>query len=464
MTLLLNLLVKPASLLVESLTHNEIDHEQWAIYTSLFSFAFIFSVFSDFGINQLTTKTIANSTDNFKKDYPSLFFLKIILSGSFPFLMLIPGYLIGYRGIELEFLFWISLTHGLIHVMSFFRANIQGFQLFKIDAFVSNFDKLFFILFLLVLYFTNYTSVQQVINARLASMLLTLIAIGILLYKNNAWLRPIKPTYKNALSLLKQSMPFAFIIVLYSMNERIDQVMIERLSPLKSDASIYAAAYRWLDAAMMYLWIILPLFFARFSYQDITIEAKKKLLTAGLGLTSIPLIVVCIFSIFHGQLLFLPFTNSSPSEIELMNSCFQILSIALLLQGCFAILSTYLTSNNETSSISYLLGLSILINIVLNYYFIPTYGALAASYTTLISTLVLSLGYVIVFIIKKPFTLPYLSWLKIAVIFTGAYYLGFWIDTYDLQWYLFLPIIGLAVLLAGLGTKLIDLSVLKNND
>ncbi len=44
---------------------------------------------------------------------------------------------------------------------------------------------------------------------------------------------------------------FAFITLLYGLNERIDMVMLERLAS-PAEASYYAGAYRWVDAVMMY--------------------------------------------------------------------------------------------------------------------------------------------------------------------------------------------------------------------
>lgn len=459
--MLLNLLVKPASLLVESITHNQVSHDDWATYTSLFSLGFVFCALSDLGINQFLTKTIASDTNNFKKEYPFLFSIKLVLSVLFPFSMLLVGKLMGYTANELLFLFWLSFSHGLIQLISFFRSSLQGFQLFKQDAYAANFDKLFFIGFLLVLYFTHATTIEGVIHARILSLLVTLLLLFFLLKAKQAWLNPVLPTKNTTKLLLSNALPFAFITILYSMNEKIDQVMIERLALDRSEASIYAAAYRWLDAAMMYLWIVLPLFFARFSYRELNKTDKQQLLTIGLGITSTPLIVVSIYSLFYGDTLFQLFSNSNQTEIALMTQCFAILSIALLLQGCFAILSTYLTANNETKSVSILLTLSIALNISLNYYFIPSYGALAAAYTTLLSTLFLSLGYVFLFLQKKIFTLPYQSWSKIILIFTCTYAIAYYLHSIHTQWFVFLPVIGTIVLASAFATKLIDLSALK---
>lgn len=419
---------------------------------------------ADWGINQATTKSIASEESNFQSEYPKFFLLKLSSCFLFPFIVLIPGYIIGYTSHQLEMLFWISWIHAFIQLFTFYRANIQGFQLFKIDAFASNFDKLFLVIALSFLLFKEDFTIQEVINSRIISLALTIGLISIILLRYKAWLLPLIPKKGEAISLMKKALPFALIMFLYTVNERADMVMIERLAINKAETSYYSAGYRWLDAAMMYLWIILPLFFARFSFRDIALNEKSHLLKAGIGLTATPLIAIAIFSLFHGDLFFIMFENSSKHEIQLMTSCFQILCIVLLINGCFAILSTFLTSQDYTKHVNYLIIISIVFNITLNAIYIPQYGSIAAAYSTLASTSLLSFGYIFIFIKEKIFSLPYMTWVKIGGIFTASYFLGEFINGYNIAWHLFLVMIGFFVLGSSIATKLLDLSVLKNKD
>lgn len=341
--------------------------------------------------------------------------------------MVLIGMVLNYTINQLWFLFWIALSYSAFQLFQLFRAKIQGFQLFQLDAFASNFEKVFFSSLLVILLIINATSLSTVVYGRLISIFLAIILIILILKKKNTWLNPKYSGLSETNRLIKLSLPFALIILLTGFNEKIDQVMLERLADQREDTSLYAAAYRWLDAAMVYLWIILPLFFARFSYHEIGKNEKYNLLEASIGITSIPLLIVLLFSIFHGEQLFVLFTNSSSAEISLMSKCFQILSVALFLQGCFAILSTYLTSNGYTYHVSWSLGISIVLNILLNYIYIPKYGAISAAYTTLISTTFLSVSYIIVFITKKILPLPWKTWGKVLLVstitFTGTYFI-----------------------------------------
>ncbi len=462
-TLLLNLLIKPISLLVESYTHNAVDHQEWSTYAALLSLCYVFTSLADLGINQYITKVIAEDPKEYNSIFPKFFLVKLALTILFPFLMIGIGLILDYSLTQLWFLFWIALSYSGFQLFQLFRAKIQGFQLFKLDAYASNFEKIFFTLLLFILLFMGATSLSTIVYGRLLSIMLALGLVIMLLKKNKTWLSPKFESIKETNRLIKLSLPFALIILLTGFNEKIDQVMLERLAIIREETGIYAAAYRWLDAAMVYLWIILPLFFARFSFHQINKEEKQRLLKASIGVTSIPLLIITTFSFYHGEKLFILFSNSSTSEISLMANCFRVLSVALFIQGCFAILSTYLTSNGYTKEVSWSLAVSIVINVLLNFIFIPQYGAIAAAYTTLISTLFLSITYIFIFVIKKVLPLPWETWGKVSLVvmvtFGGNYLLKSTIQ----HWFITLIFTTTVAIGSSFILKLIHLKVLLKN-
>ena len=57
---LLNLLVKPLAIFgIDAEVQNEVGAEQFGIYFSLLNFSFLFNILLDFGINNFTTKNVA---------------------------------------------------------------------------------------------------------------------------------------------------------------------------------------------------------------------------------------------------------------------------------------------------------------------------------------------------------------------------------------------------------------------
>ena len=405
-------MVKPLGVLVEMLFQHEVGHREWGTYAAVFALAFNFSFIADFGLNQYFTNQIAKNPDRTKELYRFMMPAKLVLVAIFPLFMCAIGLVLGYESNAILLIGLVSVIHGLIQFMNFFRAGLQGQQNFKIDAYAQNFHKAILIIFAFFLIYLAHTSTYNYAMAYIASLAIATI-ISYFLLKRDDGTQSIQWSLSRAKALLQKSFPFALVTLLYSFNERIDQVMIERLyGPVES--GIYSAAYRILDAAMMYLWVILPMFFSKFSLHEMSIKEKSGLLKKGTIITSLPLIVLAIGMFYGGSYVFSIFKSNEGSYLRIAQ-LFSVLSLSLLINGVFAILSTYLTSNNLTRPVNYLLIASIGFNIIANWIFIPQYGAFAAAWTTLGSNIILSLGYVFVMIRYTKLKLPYFYWFILLI-------------------------------------------------
>ena len=113
----------------------------------------------------------------------------------------------------------------------------------------------------------------------------------------------------------------------------------------------------------------------------------------------------------------------------------RILFIAVIVNGFFAIYSTLLTSTDHERFVSWMIGVSIVLNITLNFIFIPQYGAIAAAWTTVGSFSFLSLSYLYYIQFRLPVKIPYTQLLKlmgIAALFAGSFYL---LSLTSMPWY-----------------------------
>ena len=420
--MLLNLLVKPIGIVVENLVQDKIGHEAFGLFSALFSLATIGAVLSDLGISQLATKKIAADKSYFEAYFPTVFPVKILLAVLFPVLILALGFVLGYDAHALFLLFFIAFTFGISQFILFFRATLQGNQNFNVDAVGSVADKFLLVFFVLALLPIGL-SLENFVYARTLATGLAFIALYFLVTRLYGRLR-IKLNRAHLKELLRESLPFALITLVYGINERVDIVMLERLSSAK-EAGLYAGPYRWVDALMMYLWTILPIFFAKFA---LTIQDKKeqeKLLHFGQVVVSLPIIFICVFSFFYGELFFFQFSNSTPQEIAAMVRNLQILFLNVLVHGFFAIYSTLLTSSNFEKPVSKLVAASIVLNLTLNFIFIPEFGSLAAAWNTLFCAVFVSVGYFIMVGRKVKIKLPYALLLKLvllAVLLGGLFF------------------------------------------
>lgn len=441
--LLLNLLVKPVGIFVENLVQDRIGHEAFGLFSALFSLATIGAVIADLGISQLATKKIAADPGYFDAYFPTVFPVKIFLALVFPVVMVGAGALLGYEATALYYLAFIAFTFGLTQFILFFRATLQGNQNFNVDAVGSVADKFLLVFFVLALLPIGLT-LENFVYARTLATGLAFAALYLLITRLYGRLR-IKFKRQHLKELLKESLPFALITLVYGVNERVDIIMLERLSSA-TEAGLYAGPYRWVDAVMMYMWTVLPIFFAKFALTIQSKQEQEKLLYFGQVVVSLPVIFVCIFAFFYGEVFFFQFRNSSPAELGLMVRNLQILFANVLVHGFFAIYSTLLTSSNYEKAVSKLVMVSIVLNLTLNYLFIPEYGSLAAALNTLLCVIFVSGGYFVLVGRKVKLRLPYRLLGKLLLL-TGLLYLVFYLlQQLTTMWLVNTALAGLAFL------------------
>ena len=464
LAVVLNLAIKSLWILADNKVQDEIGHENYGKYAALFSLGFLFLALADLGLSQYTTKTLAPQQDKFKELFPTILSLKLFLAILYPVFMLGVGAILGYRGADLFYLFLLCIIHAVIQLIALFRGTFQAFQKFRLDAVASVLDRAMLLGIVLVLLFTEHISLDTYIYARLVSTGLVVIFLYFFLIRLFGWITP-RLRMGEYGSMIKAAFPFAVMTILYSVNDRVDQVMLERLiggEKGELETGLYAGAYRWVDATMMYLWTVLPIFFARFALHANDFKEQQKLLNFGQVVAALPMIFISVFVFFYGDKLLFLFGNSSDAELAVMLTCLQVLFISVLVNGFFAVYSTLLTSTGHERLVSIMIAIGIAVNIVLNAIFIPEYGAVAAAWNTLISYSLLSIGYAIYITVKLPISLPWANLGKligVGAVFAGAFY-GLTLTGFP--WYLNSAIGG--VILLGLAWGVGFFRFLKKSD
>ena len=436
LAVVLNLLIKTVWILANNVVQDEVGHRDFGLYLALYSLGFLFLALSDMGINQYTTVTLAAQPDLLKKLFPSLLSLKLAFSAIYPVFMVGAGWLLGYEGVELYYLFVLAVVHGVLQINAFFRANFQAFQQFRIDAFASVLDRVVMLGIVGVLLLTRIT-IEGYIYAYLISAVVAMIVMYVGLTRLHGILRPVWRGHA-VRELLRASLPFAILTVLYSVNDKVDQVLLERIiggEEGKHETGLYGGAYRWVDTVMMYLWTVLPIFFARFAYHRDNREALKKLLAFGQAIAALPMLFAGVFVLFYGEKLLFLFKNSSAAELETMTWSMKVLFIAVIVNGLFAIYSTLLTSTGHEKFVGKMIAVSIMMNVTLNAIFIPEYGALSCAWATVVSFSFLSLTYLLHLRFRLKMPLPWDVLGKLILIGVG-FGAAFWgLDAAGLPWY-----------------------------
>lgn len=386
------------------------------------------------GINQYGTKTLASKPELLKSYFPNLLTTKLILNIIYPVLIVATGYFImRYDRIELYYLGLVCIMHGGNQLLQFFRANFQAMQAFRIDGFASVADKAILLVVVVAMLYTGIT-VETYLFARIAVTVVAAIGFYIVLSKQYGWLRP-RFEAKLIRTIMKGSFSFALITVLYSVHDKIDQVMLKELYG-EVETGLYAAAYRWMDAFGMYIWMVLGIFFAKFAYHIDETMRLNHLLKFGQIVSSVPIIYVCIFVFFYGEKLLWQQHNSSPEEMMVMGEVIRILFVAMLANAYFMVYSTLLSSTGHEKAVNLMVLLAIVINVVLNYIFIPHYGAIAAAWATVASlgmNGILYIGYTQFRIQER---VPYSLLLRIILVSGLLYGVFYALESWGGNWYI----------------------------
>ena len=448
--------------MVESLVQDRLGHATFGLLTAWSSLAMVVAVVADLGLTHFSVQRLAAEPTFLAEHFPVILPLRGWLNAVALVLLVAIGAVLGYRGTELVLLAVIGSSLLLTQYAQFLRGTLQASQRFNTDALLSVLEKA--LLLLLVLAFLPIgLTLNRYLGARVAAAAFTAVLLYGLMTRLFGRVR-YQYQWGQVRQVLRQSIPFALITVLYGVNERVDMVMLERLAS-PAEAGYYAGAYRWVDAVMMYVWTVLPLFFAKFATMQHNRAEQHQLLWFGQRVVTVPLLFVVAFGFFRGDLLFWQLKHSTAPELARMTWCLKILFINVLVHAFFALYASLLNSTGLVRLVSRLVVLSIVLNVGLNLFFLPRYGAVAAAWNTLICATIVSVGYVALVQLWAKVAVPWGLLARLGLAFGGLCAAWYGLQTYfHLPWVLESAVAGLAFvgLLPALGVvRLAELRQLR---
>jgi O-antigen/teichoic acid export membrane protein len=387
--LFLNLLVKPFWIFgIDRTVQNLVGSGEYGYYSSLLNFTFLFNILLDFGITSFNNKNIAQNNHLLNKHFSGIIIFKFLLAIMYLIVTMSVGFIWGYDSRQMFFILILGFNQILISLILYLRSNLSGLLHFKTDSVISVLDRLLMILFCSVLLWGRVTEksfrIDWFVYAQTAAYIVTALVALLIVMKKAAFKRlQWNPTF--FLLIIKQSYPFAVLVLLMTFYNRIDSVMLERMLPGETgdiQAGIYASAYRLLDAINMiaYLFsvILLPIF-ARLIKEKSTVESLVRLaFTMIFTLAVIMSINLCFYNQEFMDLLYLKHVDESA------------LVFRMLILGFIPISSTYifgtlLTANGNLKWLNIIAFTGMLLNILLNFLLIPHFMAVGSAYASLIT-------------------------------------------------------------------------------
>lgn len=475
--LFVNLLVKPFWILgVDRTVQNLVGDAAYGTYLAIFNFSYLFYIVLDIGLTNYNSKNIAQNNHLLSKYFVGISQAKILLSIVYFLIIFTLGVIIGYNTEQLKLLAIVGLNQVLLSFILYVRSNISALLLFKTDSLLSVLDRVLMILICSFLLWSGIFpqssfSIYWFVYSQTISYIITL-AVAIFIVLKHTGKLVIRFNFPFILMIIKKSLPYALLVLLMSFYNRLEPVLIERILPKDisaTQAGIYARAYRLFDAGnnISYLFsvILLPLFASVIKKREDLQSLVKQSFNLMLTMTCI-IAIVCIF--YSHDLMELLYKIQENETIESYNIRISESSrILQILMGSFVSISityifgTLLTANGNLRQLNIVAAFGVVINLSLNFIFIPIFEARGAAFTSLcvqFATCVIQF-----FIAKKSFNLTFglkfwISIFSFIILFAGITAL---LKSSNIYWIYSLLISSASGLIIAFVTKTLDFGELK---
>lgn len=387
LVVLLNLVVKPFFILgIDAEVQNQVGSSDYGLYFALLNFSFLFNFLLDFGITNYNTRNLAQYPHLAKNQLGSLLGLRTTLFVFYSIFTLGIGMVIGYRNQELSILAILILNQFFVAIILFMRSNFSGLHRFKLDATFSVLDRIILILICsYLLWFRNSDSrfeIEWFIWAQVVSYGLSAL-LAVIIAHNTIGRAKVKLKKLFSIVILRQSFPYALLVLLMMIYTRMDSVMLERIHPQGAEqAGIYAQGFRLLDAVNMFAMLFAGLLLPIFSRMIAKKEAINELVQHAGSTLLISSMVFAVSSIFYSKEII---SLRYQENIEEAAVAFQYLILCFIPISMTYIFGTLLTANGNLKMLNIMSLVGIGVNVILNFALIPKYGAIGAAQATLVT-------------------------------------------------------------------------------
>lgn len=400
--LLLNLLIKPFWILgIEVSVQNAVGADIYGAYFAIFNLAYIFNILLDIGVTNFNTRNIAQHPHLINKHLSGILGVKLLLFALYLVVTFTVGLLLGYCSRQFLLLAFLSLNQFLNSLILYLRSNFEGLLLFKWDSVISILDRVVMILICgALLWLPGHPTfrIEYFVYAQTAAYLITALTALIVL-AGKVRLRLPRFDRLFTLAILKQSVPFALLVLLMASYNRLDPVLLQILSPDGTgdhNAGIYAGAFRLLDALTMIAYLVSVPLLPIYAKLTATPDSEEQLRPITRLVTSLMTIfsVTAALALVHldhpiMELLYTEHTDESAAV-------FHILIFGIIPISFTYIFGTLLTAGGKLRQLNILALCTLLLNVAINILLIPRIGAVGSAWASLIAQSFMALTQLIV--------------------------------------------------------------------
>lgn len=392
----LNLVVKPLAIFgIDATVQNRVGSEDYGLYFSLLSFTYLFNILLDLGINNFTTKNVAQYPGLMIKYVGRIAGLRMILLFVYIAFTFGIACLLGYSADVYPILGILIVQQFFVAMIAYFRSYLSGMLLFRMDALLSVLDRALLIVLcgamLLMTKSDGSFRIEQFIWIQFICYFISFL-FGFILVKKYIGTFSIRFHKPISLLIIRESIPYALLIILMSLFTRVDSVMLERMLPDGAEqAGYYAQGFRLIDAffmfAMLFSNLLLPIFSRMLrineDIRELFSNASKLLIWGAIALAAF-----CFWN--AKEMLDLIYTNDTVYSAP----PFQLLTLTFVAMCIILIFGTYLTALGEMKALNTIAFIGLIVNIGANLYLIPDYGVVGAAISTLATQFVVAVAQV----------------------------------------------------------------------
>lgn len=475
-----NVLIKPFYIFgIDRSVQLSVGTTDYGLYAVLYNFSILYYIILDLGLSNYNNRTISQRPNLLTQYLPNFLIIKTLLSFLYLGIVFLLAWFWGYRGAKLSLLFPLALNQVFIGFILYFRSNITALHFFKWDAILSVFDRILVIIICSLLLWGSFVPVFKIeyfvyaqtfaygLTALVSLFLVLKIKKSITKNSINSTLESEKSiksivsesvSFSAVLQIIKESYPYALLVLLMTIYNRIDSIMIEKLLPNGLEqAGIYAAAYRLLDAVnifgVLFGTLLLPLFakmlIKKENIEQLTFTAFK--LIFAFSVTA----AICT-STFGTEIMTLLYKEN---VTDLWVNIFELLIYSFIPVASVYIFGTLMTANANLRQLNIIAISGVVLNVILNLLLIPTYEVFGATVATLVTQSLVAVVHIVwsksIFKLhfSKLFFVQIFSFIGLSIGFNylAAHYFNFNSWMIDFSFAIILTV------LAAFGTKLIDL-------
>ncbi len=380
-----NLLVKPFWIFgIDRVVQNRLGAEVYGTYFAVFNYSYLLAIILDFGLNNFNNRAVSRNNKRAGEYVLNLLVVKFLLAVLYFAFTYTSAISAGYNSVQTQMLAFLAVNQVLLSLILYLRSNVAALQLFKTDSLLSVLDRLLTIAFCLALLYApvnkNSFSIMWFIYAQTLALFITvLVSMGVVL-RNTTIKLPLWRWDFTKLVLWK-STPFALLALFMGIYYRIDGVMLERMRGA-TEAGIYAASFRLLDALNMFGYLfatlLLPMFAGMIRRKE-NIHHLVKFSGELMMVLSITAGITCYF--FQAEIMHFLYADSTTYWAKI----FGFLMLNFIPMSSIYIFGTLLTANGSMKVLNQIAIAGVVINVGLNYLLIPIYGAWGAAIATLVT-------------------------------------------------------------------------------